>query len=59
MKMKPKSCLCRQCRRGKSTARGAFIMKYDERSFRRAMKRALKQERYELVVPAQHGQYTD
>jgi len=41
-KQTPKSCSCSQCKRGKHTASGHAMMKYDERSFRHAQKVALK-----------------
>lgn len=53
MKIKPKSCSCQQCMRGKHTKTGHFLMNKDERSNRRAVKTDLDKFRgvsYNMVV---------
>lgn len=41
MKISPKSCSCQQCKYGKHTKAGHFMMNADERSTRRAVKTEL------------------
>lgn len=42
MKIKPKSCSCSQCTRGKHSSKGHVLMNYDERRVRRATKQELE-----------------
>ena len=42
MKIKPKSCSCSQCTRGKHSDKGHILMNYDERRVRRATKQELE-----------------
>lgn len=58
MKMTPKSCGCRSCRRGKSTKSGKEVLKNAERAYRHNTKIALHKGHEDVgLVP--YGGYTD
>lgn len=42
VKIKPKSCSCSECTRGKHSDKGRILMNYDERRVRRAVNQELK-----------------
>lgn len=57
MKMKPKSCSCIQCKRGKHGG-GRDILRYDERAYRHQTKIDLKRGR-DTFLPGPMGNYYD
>jgi positive regulator of sigma E activity len=57
IKMKPKSCSCSQCKRGKHGG-AKDIMRYDERKARHAAKIALAKGE-EVVIGIPVGNYYD
>lgn len=61
-KATPKSCSCRQCRRGKRSSGGKASMRSDERAYRRAFTMLLSRGVTEDDVtppPAPSGTYYD
>lgn len=58
-KAKPKSCGCPACKHGAATKGGNYRRKTDERSHRHGADAALRLGRYEAVLPATYGTYTD
>lgn len=58
MKMTPKSCGCRSCRRGKGSKYGKQVLKSAERTYRHSAKIALGKGR-EDVASVPYGGYTD
>lgn len=55
-KATPKSCNCRQCKYGKRTNAGHYLMKKEERAFRHNTKIELNKGK-EDFAPAPHGDY--
>lgn len=58
-KQTPKSCNCTQCRRGKHTKSGHFMMKCDERALRRKVKQMLQTEQFDNIPTVPIGNYYD
>lgn len=58
IKVTPKSCSCQQCKRGKSSTKGQFVKKVDERAYRHASKISLMKGS-ELIAGAPIGNYYD
>jgi hypothetical protein len=58
MKMSPKSCSCRQCKRGKGSKVAKVLMQTMERSIRTAWRNQRLQED-PVVTPAPVGNYFD
>lgn len=53
----PKSCSCSQCKRGKHSTHGHFIMKYDERAFRHNQKQRLNKSSGDYMSAPMGGYY--
>ena len=58
MKMTPKSCSCRSCKRGKHGG-AKDAVKYDERAYRHNAKIALKKGYGSTILPGPVGNYYD
>lgn len=58
VKQTPKSCSCRQCRRGKHTPAGHYMMRSDERAYRHNAKISL-QKGGEIFNAGPIGNYYD
>jgi len=59
-KSTPKSCSCWNCKRGKHSKSGHYMMKADERAYRRKTKLELKKKGEDAdVAPAPIGNYYD
>lgn len=56
MKLKPKSCSCWTCRRGKGTKVGKYYLKLAERRFRRKSKELIKIDK-ELFILVPYADY--
>ncbi len=58
MKMKPKSCSCSACKRGKHGG-GKDMVKFDERAYRHNAKIELKTKEDPVILPCPVGNYYD
>lgn len=58
MKATPKSCSCFSCKRGKTSTRGKYMLKTDERAYRHHSRIELMKGR-EDIAPAPTGGYYD
>lgn len=54
-----KFCNCRQCRRGKRTKYGSWLVQYYRRKYRHLVKRLLQQGAWEDIPSAYGVDYTD
>jgi hypothetical protein len=58
-KQTPKSCSCEQCRRGRASGCGNYMVKYDQRAYRHEAKIKLAKEEDPVLLTGPIGNYYD